>query len=620
MRLGAGVLPGVDPSIEMSAFVQSEPTPVPALIRVFVSSTWLDLQPEREMVERTLQRLPETKFVGMEYFGSQNETTAEASLTELDDCHLYVGIIGGRYGSGITEQEYRRARARRLPCLIYLKSEHSIVPAHRDAEVEGQDRRRALLEELRKHHTLSEFTAPAELAENLLADLHRFLFRTYISPRLARESESTRPTPESTRLEAAIQNLNADYENRLQHAGVTTAQARRSIAVGGDVTRSILVTGDRNTVFVGAYQRLADLYRGPESVLDRRDLDRFTGREWLTRKIDQFLEAQSRGCIIIEADAGLGKTAYLAHLSRTRGYIHHFIGIDTSDQGIGTGLMNLAAQLVLAWDIQPFYDNAALPAAAGKADFLQVLLQRAAARRNELRPGEKIVLVVDALDEAPESTHPNVMGLPRILPEGVYLIVSQRPVAVRLSVDAEMKPLRILPGDASNKDDMRAYLHGAAQWEKISAALQRGGYSSDDFVGTLEAKSEGVWIYLHYVLDEIERGTRKLLNLEALPANLWRYYARHWREHQKDDDWTSVQLPLLSTLAALEVDPSAGFLCELAGVPASNRVRSLLAQDWQPFLKLGSEAGRHGFYHTSLRDFFMAELMLTNCLTKTEGL
>jgi hypothetical protein len=41
-------------------------------VHVFVSSTWLDLQPEREAVETALQRLRETKFVGMEYFGSRD--------------------------------------------------------------------------------------------------------------------------------------------------------------------------------------------------------------------------------------------------------------------------------------------------------------------------------------------------------------------------------------------------------------------------------------------------------------------------------------------------------------------------------------------------------------------
>src|SRR5260370_9400441 len=103
-------------------------------VRVFVSSTWLDLQPERKAVETAVHRMRETKFAGMEYFGSRNETTQAASLDEVDRSDVYVGIFGGRYGSGITEDEYRRARERKLPCFIYFKDEAKIPAKWRDTD------------------------------------------------------------------------------------------------------------------------------------------------------------------------------------------------------------------------------------------------------------------------------------------------------------------------------------------------------------------------------------------------------------------------------------------------------------------------------------------------------
>lgn len=54
------------------------------ILPVYFGSTWIDLQPERRAVERAVQRLRETKFVGMEYFGSRDETTRRASLDEVD--------------------------------------------------------------------------------------------------------------------------------------------------------------------------------------------------------------------------------------------------------------------------------------------------------------------------------------------------------------------------------------------------------------------------------------------------------------------------------------------------------------------------------------------------------
>ena len=73
------------------------------IVHVFVSSTWLDLQPERKATETALLRMRETKLVGMEYFGSREDTTRAVSLAEVDRSHFYLGIFGARYGSGITE-------------------------------------------------------------------------------------------------------------------------------------------------------------------------------------------------------------------------------------------------------------------------------------------------------------------------------------------------------------------------------------------------------------------------------------------------------------------------------------------------------------------------------------
>jgi len=89
--------------------------------QVYVSSTWLDLKAERHAVERAVQRMRDTKFVGMEYFGAREESTSETSVRELDAARVYVGIFAGRYGSGITEQEYRRARELGKRCIRATK-------------------------------------------------------------------------------------------------------------------------------------------------------------------------------------------------------------------------------------------------------------------------------------------------------------------------------------------------------------------------------------------------------------------------------------------------------------------------------------------------------------------
>jgi hypothetical protein len=146
---------------------------MPDSCQVFLSSTWQDLQAERAAVESAILRMRDTEFAGMEYFGSRAETPRDVSLQEVDACNLYVGIFARRYGSGITEDEYRRAVARGVPVLIYLKDDSVVVPpefVESDAVKAAQ--LDALLRELKSKHTVSFFKNPDQLATLVVADLH----------------------------------------------------------------------------------------------------------------------------------------------------------------------------------------------------------------------------------------------------------------------------------------------------------------------------------------------------------------------------------------------------------------------------------------------------------------
>jgi len=144
--------------------------------RIFISSTWEDLQSERQAVEKALHRLQDTAFAGMEYFGSRPETPREVSLAEVDRSDVYIGLLAHRYGSGITEAEYRRARERGLPCLIYLKDDSvPVPPSHMEREPAQVAKLEALKGELKARHTLSFFESPDQLATQVVADLHNLL-------------------------------------------------------------------------------------------------------------------------------------------------------------------------------------------------------------------------------------------------------------------------------------------------------------------------------------------------------------------------------------------------------------------------------------------------------------
>ena len=140
---------------------------------IFISSTWQDLQAEREAVEQALHRLQDTSFTSMRYFGSRHDAPEQFSLAEIDRCDIYVGIFAHRYGSGITEREYRRARERNMLCLIYFKDETvPVPPAHFERDARALARLESFKAELRTQHVVSSFVSPDNLASQVLADLH----------------------------------------------------------------------------------------------------------------------------------------------------------------------------------------------------------------------------------------------------------------------------------------------------------------------------------------------------------------------------------------------------------------------------------------------------------------
>ena len=121
----------------------------------------------------------------------------------------------------------------------------------------------------------------------------------------------------------------------------------RGVIQGDRPVGNIISTGDHARFFVGAYERLGESYVQPWSVLHRVNLHRFAGRKWLREEVQAFLREQPCGYFVLEAAAGLGKTAFMAHLVQRWGYPHHFVETTPGPDGVGPALKSLTAQLLL---------------------------------------------------------------------------------------------------------------------------------------------------------------------------------------------------------------------------------------------------------------------------------
>jgi hypothetical protein len=99
------------------------------MAKVYVSSTYLDMQECRRQVVLLLRRMGH-EDVAMEYYVAEDQRPVDKCLADVAACDLYVGIFAWRYGwvpkennpeeLSITEMEYRQAVRTGKTCLIFL--------------------------------------------------------------------------------------------------------------------------------------------------------------------------------------------------------------------------------------------------------------------------------------------------------------------------------------------------------------------------------------------------------------------------------------------------------------------------------------------------------------------
>lgn len=146
-------------------------------VPIFISSTYEDLVPYRDEVQRVIMRL-EQVVKGMEYFGSSPDNPLEVCLRQVRESRVFIGIIGMRYGSineeknlSFSELEYNEAMKANIPTLIYIIDEDYPIPSKYVDKGESAERLEEFKKQLKKKHTVSCFTSPADLGNKLSHDL-----------------------------------------------------------------------------------------------------------------------------------------------------------------------------------------------------------------------------------------------------------------------------------------------------------------------------------------------------------------------------------------------------------------------------------------------------------------
>ena len=343
-----------------------------------------------------------------------------------------------------------------------------------------------------------------------------------------------------------------------------------------------------------------------ETIIADRTQD-FTGRRFVFAAIAEFLQKNPKGYFVLEADPGVGKSSIMAKLVLLlkRHCVAHF---NSRSDGIIQAkifLENVCTQLIQNYELK---DYPQLPENAGTdGNFLGRLLGEVSAKQG----GRKLIFVVDALDEVDlslQTNGSNVLYLPEVLPDNVYFIVSKRPEFLPMPVNHRVFDL--MQYSAESLADVKAYLAKRTdQSASIQNWINNQNLNREEFVAAVAEKSEKKFIYLRYVLDEIENGSYNDVNLNDLPSGLQKYYQKHWGQMmgREDDPLLELKVNIIYRLSQAREPVSCRWLAK--SVRETNLKVQQVLRKWDSFLRQQQVNGenRYSIYHNSFRQFLEAD-------------
>ncbi|MBN1998809.1 SUMF1/EgtB/PvdO family nonheme iron enzyme [candidate division KSB1 bacterium] len=160
---------------------ESSIKPIQKLFRVFVSSTYEDLKEYRKAAEKAINDLRQ-KYEGMEYMGAMDKEPTKACTDLIEQCQLLIGIYAWRYGHiprgakySITEQEYRFAAEKGIPCLCYFIDENFAWLPHFIESGPGEKKLKKFKGNISEAHVRGRFREVKDLENKIIKDLSIWL-------------------------------------------------------------------------------------------------------------------------------------------------------------------------------------------------------------------------------------------------------------------------------------------------------------------------------------------------------------------------------------------------------------------------------------------------------------
>jgi hypothetical protein len=321
----------------------------------------------------------------------------------------------------------------------------------------------------------------------------------------------------------------------------------------------------------------------------------FVGREWLFEEVRAWAtNPRSEQALLIGADYGIGKSAFLAQLIETGAAgiplaAEHFC---TSEQAAtltpGLFVRSLAAQLAKAIpayrqaleaddakDLRDWLDDA-------NRDPARALEQAVLATLVALDPApERQLLVVDALDESqdPAAVEPGssttIVGMlvryAKRLPPWLKLLgTSRRRPNILRSLRGSFSLKEIDPEDSRNLKDLLNYAERRCQQSPLKDIIQASELTPFDIATLLSSQqqSAGKFLYVTLVLNDLESQLFPLSNqidLNSLPLGLDQFYTHSFQSRFHTCQAYEQVAPVLAVIAEAREPLGRGELSAIMG-------------------------------------------------------
>ena len=350
-----------------------------------------------------------------------------------------------------------------------------------------------------------------------------------------------------------------------------------------------------------------DEYPAEFKSLIKEKIKAFCGREFVFKEFDNFIKGNPNGYFTLVGDAGMGKSAIVAkYVYEHKCPCHFNIRADGRNRP-ELFLESIRKQLVKRYGL-------------GNTDKvnLSALLQKV----SENLGGQKLVIVVDALDEVEQTGGGNILDFPTTLPDGIYFLLTRRPY------ERENKRLSVSPGvgmteldlraseyEGLSRDDVKKYIGSMLNadpdyGDKLQNWVQERDINKEDFIEQVAEKSENNFMYLRYVLPDIAKGYYPDLSLTKLPDGLQDYYQQHWVRMGMEDKPQENKVIVLFILVESRTLPTLEMIAEWAQEDESD-VEDVL-KEWVEFWRKQEIEGQicYSIYHASFLDFLKGKRKL----------